>query len=126
VNNIGSVPTPSLASVRVIWCGKVGIVGFYNENGSINNIDMTGAIPTGVDTRKHYSYDISGRINETCTTTSFLFLGFLTEICLEHEYNKLVSDSHLVAFTYLFRWMISAHINIKALNKEIEQLKKDK
>jgi hypothetical protein len=36
----------------------------YNENGSINNIDMTGAIPTGVDTRKHYSYDISGRINE--------------------------------------------------------------
>jgi hypothetical protein len=27
VNNIGSVPTPALASVRVIWCGKVGIVG---------------------------------------------------------------------------------------------------
>jgi hypothetical protein len=27
VNNIGSVPTPSLASVRVIWCGNVGIVG---------------------------------------------------------------------------------------------------
>jgi hypothetical protein len=31
----------------------------YNENGSINNIDMTGAIPTGVDTRKHYSFVIS-------------------------------------------------------------------
>jgi hypothetical protein len=30
------------------------------------------------------------------------------------------------AFTYLFRWMISAHTNIKALTKEIEQLKKDK
>jgi hypothetical protein len=41
----------------------------YNENGSINNIDMTGAIPTGVDTRKHYSYDISGRINEITYST---------------------------------------------------------
>jgi hypothetical protein len=30
------------------------------------------------------------------------------------------------ALTYLFRWMISAHINIKALTKEIEQLKKEK
>jgi hypothetical protein len=33
------------------------------------------------------------------TTTSFLFLGFFTEICLEHEYNKLVSDSHLAMGT---------------------------
>jgi hypothetical protein len=30
---------------------------------------MTGAIPTGVDTRKHYSYDISGRINEITYST---------------------------------------------------------
>jgi hypothetical protein len=31
-----------------------------------------------------------------------------------------------LAFTYLSRWIIYAHTNIKALNKEIEQLKKDK
>jgi hypothetical protein len=41
----------------------------YNANGSINNIDMTGDIPNGVDTRKHYSYDISGRINEISYST---------------------------------------------------------
>jgi hypothetical protein len=30
------------------------------------------------------------------------------------------------ALTYLFLWIISAHTNIKALTKEIEQLKKEK
>ena len=32
----------------------------------------------------------------------------------------------IFALTYLFLWIISAHTNIKALTKEIEQLKKDK
>jgi hypothetical protein len=51
-------------NVVVTVCKTADVV-----NGSINNIDMTGAIPTGVDTRKHYSYDISGRINEITYST---------------------------------------------------------
>jgi hypothetical protein len=31
-----------------------------------------------------------------------------------------------LALTYLSRWIISTHTNIKALTKEIEQLKKEK
>jgi hypothetical protein len=41
VNNIGSVPTPGTEQI-------IQMTYSYNENGSINNIDMTGHVPTGV------------------------------------------------------------------------------
>jgi hypothetical protein len=51
-------------SSKVVSTSRIIVNYIYNENGSINNIDIVGEFPASIDTRKHYSYDASGRINE--------------------------------------------------------------